>query len=228
MNSLYPLWDVRREVVLGIIRPSRASINPNGWYVCPVSPCLGCVPLLGCGPHRMLAKLGVKKSLFKPDLSQFYSLLTPKQRRRLLLIYILETSTWHFTIQVHALIVGTVHATFQGSNLNFGFLMIVKRLQRLIVCDDDDTSYPLPQILNLQQVLGRIYRLLSFHYILSVWYDMDRVENTAYSTPVVVCVIFAAGTCLSSCCLVTLRGGDRHTARDLINLFFFFKIMKVS
>jgi hypothetical protein len=50
-----------------------------------------------------------------------------------------------------------------------------------------------------QEVLGRNNRLLSVHYIFSIWYDTDRIENTASnSSSVVACVFVVAGTCLPS------------------------------
>jgi hypothetical protein len=77
-----------------------------------------------------------------------------------------------------------------------------------------------------QKVLGRINRLLSFHYILSILYNTDCIENTASNSSVV-----AAGTCLPNLCLATavfwlycygfqvLGGGDMQTRQgDLISL----------
>jgi hypothetical protein len=43
----------------------------------------------------------------------------------------------------------------------------------------------------------RSNRLLSFHYILSIWYDKDRIENTtSNSSYIVACVFVATETCL--------------------------------
>jgi hypothetical protein len=54
----------------------------------------------------------------------------------------------------------------------------------------------------------RTNHLLSFHYVLSIWYDMDCLENTAsYSSSVVACVFITVGMCIPSHCLATARGG---------------------
>jgi hypothetical protein len=43
-----------------------------------------------------------------------------------------------------------------------------------------------------QEILGRTNRPLSFHCILSVWYDTDHIENTASnSSSIVAYVLFA-------------------------------------
>jgi hypothetical protein len=54
-----------------------------------------------------------------------------------------------------------------------------------------------------QEVLGRINSLPYFHYILSILYDTDRIDNTASNSSIVACVFFAMGACLLSCCLST-------------------------
>jgi hypothetical protein len=89
-------------------------------------------------------------------------------------------------------------------------------------------TYTYIYVYNKQEILGGIDHLLSFHYILSVWYDTNRIEKTASnSSSIVACVFVAAGTCLPSLCLPTavssvstipafrLRGGgtDTQTAR---------------
>jgi hypothetical protein len=51
---------------------------------------------------------------------------------------------------------------------------------------------------------GKINRLVSFRYILSIWYNTDPIENTATnSSPIVAYVLFATGTFLPSHCLAT-------------------------
>jgi hypothetical protein len=47
-----------------------------------------------------------------------------------------------------------------------------------------------------QEVLARSNRLLCSHYILSILYDTDLIENTASNSySVISCVFIAAGTC---------------------------------
>jgi hypothetical protein len=42
---------------------------------------------------------------------------------------------------------------------------------------------------------------------MSIWYDTDRIEDTASnSSSIVACVFVATGTCLPSRCLTTLGG----------------------
>jgi hypothetical protein len=43
-----------------------------------------------------------------------------------------------------------------------------------------------------QGVLGRTNRLLSFHYLLSIRYGTDHIENTASNSSSVACVFFFA------------------------------------
>jgi hypothetical protein len=40
--------------------------------------------------------------------------------------------------------------------------------------------------------------ILSFRYILSIWYDTDRNENTAFKGSIVVCKFFAVRSCLEN------------------------------
>jgi hypothetical protein len=47
-----------------------------------------------------------------------------------------------------------------------------------------------------QEVLGRTNRLLSSHYILSIIYGTDRIENTTSESSAVACGVVDAGTCL--------------------------------
>jgi hypothetical protein len=66
-----------------------------------------------------------------------------------------------------------------------------------------------------QEVPGRINCLLSFQYILSIWYDMDYIENTmSNSSSVVVYVFVPRGTCFLSHCLAMLRGRGTHRHTD--------------
>jgi hypothetical protein len=73
-----------------------------------------------------------------------------------------------------------------------------------------------------QEVLGRINRILSFHYTLSIWHDTDPIENTESNSSIIGCVFVAAGRCLVSRCLVTL-GEDTQTARWSHKLPLFFR-----
>jgi hypothetical protein len=43
-----------------------------------------------------------------------------------------------------------------------------------------------------------------------IWYDTDRIENDASKNYSLLRVFVAAGTCIPSSCLATIRG-DRHT-----------------
>jgi hypothetical protein len=67
-------------------------------------------------------------------------------------------------------------------------------------------------------------RLLSFRYILSIWYDTDRIYNIATNSSIVACVFVAAGKRLSSHCLATISGGTQTLRQqgDLINLILLF------
>jgi hypothetical protein len=69
-----------------------------------------------------------------------------------------------------------------------------------------------------------------------IWYDMDRIENTAYNgSSSAACVFFAEGKRLPSCCLstavssgstISACGGDTQTRRqqrDFINLLLLFQ-----
>jgi hypothetical protein len=93
-----------------------------------------------------------------------------------------------------------------------------------------------------QEVLGRTSRLLPFHYVLSIWYDTDRIENnTSESISIVACVFVAAKTSLLNRCLATIvllswtiqlsdvggRDTDAERARWYGKPLFFFKIRKV-
>jgi hypothetical protein len=58
-----------------------------------------------------------------------------------------------------------------------------------------------------QEVLGRTNRLISFHYIFSISYDTDRIENIASNgSSIFVFVFLATRTYLQSRCLATLGG----------------------
>jgi hypothetical protein len=73
-----------------------------------------------------------------------------------------------------------------------------------------------------QQVLGRTNNLLSFHNILGIWYDTDRIENTVSgSSSIDACVFVAARTCLPSRCLSTLCGIRRQEGYLISHLHFF-------
>jgi hypothetical protein len=85
-------------------------------------------------------------------------------------------------------------------------------------------------------------------YILIIWYDTDRIENTTSNTSctsvcVCVCVFVVAGKCLPRRCLATfvssgstiaafrLQRGNTDTQRSKWShkpLHIFFKIMKVG
>jgi hypothetical protein len=68
-----------------------------------------------------------------------------------------------------------------------------------------------------QEVLGRTNCLFTFHYTLSIGYDMDGTENTASnSSPIVAYVFVASEMYLSSHCLApTGVGTEIH--RKLIS-----------
>jgi hypothetical protein len=56
---------------------------------------------------------------------------------------------------------------------------------------------PLVQIWDLKsnnktRILGIINPLFTFHYIPSIWYDMDRIENTASNSSYTVAFLFVA------------------------------------
>jgi hypothetical protein len=68
----------------------------------------------------------------------------------------------------------------------------------------------------------RTNNLLSFHYILSIWYDMDCSENTAScNSSVVACVFTAVGTCTPSHSLATARWSYKPA-------FYFLKMRQVD
>jgi hypothetical protein len=93
-----------------------------------------------------------------------------------------------------------------------------------------------------QEFLERIIRPLSFHCILSIWYDTDHIPMASNTYSIVACVFVAAGTCLlsrfiaaavSSGPTITVVLGKRHKKHrqrvDLISLVsLFFKMKKVS
>jgi hypothetical protein len=60
--------------------------------------------------------------------------------------------------------------------------------------------------------------LLCFHYILSIWYYTESIENTASnSASLVMCVLVAAGMCLRSRCQAMIRGIHRYTESKVIS-----------
>jgi hypothetical protein len=79
--------------------------------------------------------------------------------------------------------------------------------------------------------VGIANRLLSLHYIFNISYDKDRIVNIASdSVSVVVCVFFAAGTCLQSRYLATAVSsgstiqdcwGDREQGHFICLLLYF-------
>jgi hypothetical protein len=77
-----------------------------------------------------------------------------------------------------------------------------------------------------QEVLRRTNRLLSFRYTLSIWYEKDRIQNTASNgSSIAACLFVAAGTCLPTRCLAPIRGAHRQQG-ELINILLFFKNKK--
>jgi hypothetical protein len=67
--------------------------------------------------------------------------------------------------------------------------------------------------------MGRANCLLSFHYILIIGYDTDRIENTAYNkSSIVACVFVTAGTCSLSRCLVQPSGHTNPAFRRRVTL----------
>jgi hypothetical protein len=74
-------------------------------------------------------------------------------------------------------------------------------------------------------LLGTANRVLSSHYILSIWCDADRREITAFnSSSIFACVSAAAGTCLPSCCLATI-GRETQTTRRFHMPYFIFSLL---
>jgi hypothetical protein len=62
-------------------------------------------------------------------------------------------------------------------------------------------------------------RLPSFHYILSISCDTDRIESIA-SNSSVACAFVAAGTCLPSRCLAILGGETENKVISLASFIF--------
>jgi hypothetical protein len=61
-------------------------------------------------------------------------------------------------------------------------------------------------------------------YILSIWYDTDRIESASF----VVFVFAAAETCLPSRCVATVGGGTDTDGKVISYASYFLKIRKVS
>jgi hypothetical protein len=89
------------------------------------------------------------------------------------------------------------------------------------------TGFPFHRLLRLAELRWRYWsppphwiRLFSFHYTLSIWYNTDFVENTAFnSSSIVACVFVTSGTCLQSRCLAMLIGTHKQPHKP--HLVFF-------
>jgi hypothetical protein len=84
---------------------------------------------------------------------------------------------------------------------------------RWLVCTLDNFQWCGEPVSN-SQAGQKANRLLFFHYILTIWWDTDREENTASKNSIVACVFIATGTRLLSSCLATLEKG--HTDSQVI------------
>jgi hypothetical protein len=78
-----------------------------------------------------------------------------------------------------------------------------------------------------QDILGRTNCLLSSHYISSIWYDIECIENTeSSSSSIIVGAFTAMRACSQCCCLATLEEEHRQQG-DLIHRLLFFQNKKI-
>jgi hypothetical protein len=63
---------------------------------------------------------------------------------------------------------------------------------------------------------GKNLSVISFHYVLNIWFKKNLTENTAYNNYIVVCVFVAVGTHLPSRYLTKIKGIRRHRDNKVI------------
>jgi hypothetical protein len=86
------------------------------------------------------------------------------------------------------------------------------------------------RVLHIQQeVVGRTNRLPSIHYIFSIWYAKDRIENTALNSSSIVCTFVPNGTCFPSRCLAMAVSSRSTIDREThIHLFLVYAYKEKS
>jgi hypothetical protein len=101
------------------------------------------------------------------------------------------------------------------------------QIQNLVGLSEEQKAFGRPDVdekMILQEFFRRTDRLLSFHYIFSIWHDTDGIENTAPNYFCCVCI-----GCRGNLFTEPLSSNDKRDAQthrelgDLISRFLFFK-----